>query len=149
MQTGFGFESDNMAEQYITTMMNIVRPVLEKSMVLACEYAKVCGRDIVLPEDIEYASKYCAMYTVGQDIGSIFPEIYNDQDEDEDEDEEEDEIEEVDDADCPPFTRYSGTEERFKRINEAYDRWDSWQPQNPTEVMLKNAINSNGPSGMD
>ena len=142
MQTGFGFESDNMAEQYITTMMNIVTPVLEKSMVLACEYAKVCGRDIVLPEDIEYASKYCAMYTVGEDIGSIFPEIYNDQDE-------EDEIEEVDDADCPPFARYSGTEERFKRINEAYDRWDSWQPQNPTEVMLKNAINSNGPSGMD
>jgi hypothetical protein len=145
MQTGFGFESDNMAEQYITTMMNIVTPVLEKSMVLACEYAKVCGRDIVLPEDIEYASKYCAMYTVGEDIGSIFPEIYNDQDEDD----EEDEIEEVDDADCPPFARYSGTEERFKRINEAYDRWDSWQPQNPTEVMLKNAINSNGPSGMD
>ena len=142
MQTGFGFESDYMAEQYITTMMNIVRPVLEKSMVLACEYAKVCGRDIVLPEDIEYASKYCAMYTVGEDIGSIFPEIYNDQDE-------EDEIEEVDDADCPPFARYSGTEERFKRINEAYDRWNSWQPQNPTEVMLKNAINSNGPSGMD
>ena len=145
MQTGFGDSGDNMAEQYISTMMNIVTPVLEKSMVLACEYAKVCGRDIVLPEDIEYASKYCAMYTVGEDIGSIFPEIYNDQDEED----EEDEIEEVDDADCPPFARYSGTEERFRRINEAYDRWDSWQPQNPTEVMLKNAINSNGPSGMD
>jgi len=143
MQTGFGFEGDNMAEQYIAAMMNIVRPVLEKSMVLACEYSKACGRDILLPEDIEYASKYCAMYTVGHDIGSIFPEIYNDQDD------EEDEIDEVDDADCPPFARYSGTEERFKRINEAYDRWDSWQPQNPTEVMLKNAINSNGPSGMD
>ena len=145
MQTGFGDSGDNMAEQYISTMMNIVTPVLEKSMVLACEYSKACGRDILLPEDIEYASKYCAMYTVGHDIGSIFPEIYNDQDEED----EEDEIEEVDDADCPPFARYSGTEERFKRINEAYDRWDSWQPQNPTEVMLKNAINSNGPSGMD
>lgn len=145
MQTGFGDSGDNMAEQYISTMMNIVTPVLEKSMVLACEYSKACGRDILLPEDIEYASKYCAMYTVGEDIGSIFPEIYNDQDEED----EEDEIKEVDDADCPPFARYSGTEERFKRINEAYDRWDSWQPQNPTEVMLKNAINSNGPSGMD
>jgi len=125
-------------------MMNIVTPVLEKSMVLACEYSKACGRDIVLPEDIEYASRYCAMYTVGNDIGSIFPEIYNDQDDDE-----EDEIEEVDDADCPPFTRYSGGDLKFIHINEAYDRWDSWQPQNPTEVMLKNAINSNGPSGMD
>ena len=60
MQTGFGDSGDNMAEQYISTMMNIVTPVLEKSMVLACEYAKACGRDIVLPEDIEYASKYCA-----------------------------------------------------------------------------------------
>jgi hypothetical protein len=144
MQTGFGDSGDNMAEQYISTMMNIVTPVLEKSMVLACEYSKACGRDIVLPEDIEYASRYCAMYTVGNDIGSIFPEIYNDQDDDE-----EDEIEEVDDADCPPFTRYSGGDLKFIHINEAYDRWDSWQPQNPTEVMLKNAINSNGPSGMD
>lgn len=143
MQTGFGDSSDNMAEQYINTMINIVTPVLEKSMVLACEYSKACGRDIVLPEDIEYASKYCAMYTVGEDIETIFPEIYN---EDEDED---DPIEEVDEQDCPPFVRYSGTEERFKHINEAYDRWDSWQPQNPIEVMLKNAINSNGPSGVD
>lgn len=147
MQTGFGDSGDNMAKQYISTMMNIVTPVLEKSMVLACEYAKACGRDIVLPEDIEYASKYCAMYTVGEDIGTIFPEIYNEDDEDEEEGD--DIIEEVDEQECPPFARYSGTEERFKRINEAYDRWDSWQPQNPTEVMLKNAINSNGPSGVD
>jgi hypothetical protein len=28
-------------------------------------------------------------------------------------------------------------------MNEAYDRWDSWVPQSPTEEMLKNAINSN------
>ena len=145
MQTGFGDSGDNMAEQYISTMMNIVTPVLEKSMVLACEYSKACGRDIVLPEDIEYASKYCAMYTVGEDIGTIFPEIYNE----DEEDDEDDSIEEVDEQDCPPFVRYSGTEERFRRINEAYDRWESWQPQNPTEVMLKNAINSNGPSGVD
>ena len=87
------------------------------------------------------------MYTVGEDIGTIFPEIYNEDDEDEEEGD--DIIEEVDEQECPPFARYSGTEERFKRINEAYDRWDSWQPQNPTEVMLKNAINSNGPSGVD
>ena len=87
MQTGFGDSGDNMAEQYISTMMNIVTPVLEKSMVLACEYSKACGRDILLPEDIEYASKYCAMYTVVHDICSIFPEIYNDQDDDEEEDE--------------------------------------------------------------
>jgi len=26
----------------------------------------------------------------------------------------------------------------------AYDNWDTWVPKNPTEQMLKNAIDSNG-----
>ena len=113
-------------------------PVMEKSMLLAAEYSKACGRDTVLSEDMEYAMKYCAMYTVGQDIGSLFPEIY-DEEESDDED-----IEEVAEEDCPPFERYSGQEERFILMNQAHDRWESWIPQNPTEAMLKNAINSNG-----
>jgi len=110
---------------------------MEKSMLFASEYSKACGRDTVLPEDLEYAIKYCAMYTVGQDIGTLFPDLYNEEDSDEDD------IEEVDDENCPPFERYIGTDERFILMNQAYDRWDSWVPQNPTEQMLKNAINSN------
>ena len=83
---------------------------------------------------MEYAMKYCAMNTVGQTIGSIVPEIYDDED---------CEIEEVDPGDCPPFERYSGPDPDFIQVNEAYDRWDNWIPQNPTEKLLKNAVNSN------
>ena len=88
---------------------------------------------------MEYASKYCAMYTVGQNIGSIFPEVYDDEESGEDEIE----IEEVAEDECPSFVRYSGDDPKFIQMNEAYDRWHSWEPQSPAEQMLKNALNSN------
>lgn len=138
MQTGFGDGGDGLMNQYIETMTNLLMPVMERSTILAAEYSKACGRDTLLPEDMEYAMKYCAMYTVGQDVGSLFPEIYE-----EGEEEEEEEMPIVDPEECPPFERYSGDDPTFLQMNEAYDRWDSWQPQNPTEQMLKNAINSN------
>ena len=67
MQTGFGDAGDRMAEQYIDTMTNLLLPVMEKITLLAAEYSKACGRDIILSEDMEYAMKYCAMNTVGRD----------------------------------------------------------------------------------
>ena len=139
MQTGFGDAGDRMAEQYMETMTNILLPVLEQAVVLAAEYSKACGRDTLLPEDMEYTMKYCAMHTVGQTTGSMYPEIYQD-DEEEESDEE---MEVVSEDECPSFERYSGNDATFIQVNDAYDRWDSWEPQNPTEHMLKNAINSN------
>ena len=137
MQSGFGDGGDRMVEQYIETMTNILLPVMEKSTLLAAEYSKACGRDVIVSEDMEYAMKYCAMYKVGESIGSTMPEIY------EEELTEEEGEEDVDPEDCPEFVRYSGTDPTFLQVNEAFDRLDTWQPQNPTEQMLKNAINSN------
>ena len=74
------------------------------------------------------------MNTVGETIGSIMPEIYDEELSDEDE---ESDFEEVDPEDCPEFVRYSGNDQNFTMVNEAVDRWDSWVPQNPTEQMLK------------
>ena len=56
--------------------IEIITPVLEQSVLLAADYAKACGRDAILSKDFEYAIKYCAMNTIGQKIGSHFPEIY-------------------------------------------------------------------------
>ena len=61
MQTGFGDAGDRMAEQYMETMTNILLPVLEQAVVLAAEYSKACGRDTLLPEDMEYTMKYCCL----------------------------------------------------------------------------------------
>ena len=134
----------NLIEQVQESAINIIQPVLERSMILAAEYAKACGRDIVLAEDMEYAMKYCAMHEVGKKIGTHFPEIYE-------EESSEDEIEIEEDEDVP-FTRYSGREYKFVKMNMAYDNWNTWEPKNPSEQMLKNAIDSNehiGANGMD
>jgi hypothetical protein len=134
----------NLIEQVQDSAINRIQPGLERSMILAAEYAKACGRDIVLGEDMEYAMKYCAMHEVGKKIGTHFPEIYEEESSDEDI-----EIEEDEDV---PFTRYSGREYKFVKMNMAYDNWNTWEPKNPSEQMLKNAINSNehiGADGMD
>jgi len=78
------------------------------------------------------------MYTVGQQIGTYYPEIYDDTDSGEDD------IEIDDDIDESMFEPYSGDDERFVKINDAYDAWDGWSPTNPSETMIKNAIDSNG-----
>ena len=146
MKTGFGESSGAYEESQQEALFGILLPVLERSMILAAEYSKACGRDTVLGEDMEYAIKYWGMYTVGQNIGSICPEIYDEESSDEED------IEEVEPSECPSFERYSGDDPTFKQMNEAYDRWDSWVPQSPVEEMLKNAINSNeyiGSGGMD
>jgi len=139
MQTGFGDTSNSMAEKYIETMTKILLPVLERATLLAAEYSKACGRNTLLSEDMEYATKYCVMHTVGNTIGPLFPEIYENA-----EDSDEEDIEVVAPDDCPKFTRYTGSDPMFIQVNDAYDNWDSWEPQNPTEQILKNAINSNG-----
>ena len=146
MKTGFGETSGAYEQSQQDALMGILLPVLERSMILAAEYSKACGRDTVLSEDMEYAIKYCVMYTVGQDIGSLFPEIYNEESSDEED------IEEIEPDECPPFVRYSGADPTFRQMNEACDRWDTWIPQSPVEEMLKNAINSNeyiGAGGLD
>ena len=127
-----------LIEQVQESAINIIQPVMEKSMVFAAEYAKACGRDIVLGEDLEYAMKYCAMNEVGKKMGTHFPEIY------EDEYDTEEEIEVIDeDEEDIEFERYSGREYKFVKMNIAYDNWENWVPKNPSEQMLKNAIDSN------
>jgi hypothetical protein len=142
MQTGFNGSADDMTENYIATMIDIFLPVLEQSMVIAGHYSKGCERDVLLPEDIEYATTYCAMRKVGQVIGSTMPEIYES-----DSDDSGSEIEEVPVEDCPEFVRYSGDDPFLIEINAAYDMWDTWVPQSPAEDILKNTINSNGHLG--
>jgi hypothetical protein len=116
--------------------IDIILPVIEASLIYASHYCKSTGRSTVTAKDMEYGMKYAAMSTVGKHIGSHFPEIYEEESESDEEC-----VEIVDDSD-EPFTRYVGTEELFVKMNEAYDTWDSWEPESPAEIMIKNAIES-------
>lgn len=123
-----------MEQQFIDSSISILMPVMEKSMIMAAEYSKKCNRTFVTAMDLKYAMRYCAMKTVGDKIGSHFPEIYEQESESDESD-----IEEVEETE-EDFTRYSGDDELMNSINEAYDNWEGWEPQSPAESMLKDAI---------
>ena len=131
-------EQDGLSSQMAKSAIDIITPVLESAVVLSGHYARACGRDTILAKDMEYCMKYCAMYTVGHQIGTYYPDLYNSDDSGEDDMSIDEEIDES------AFEPYSGDDERFTRINDAYDAWDGWSPSNPSEEMIKNAIDSNG-----
>jgi hypothetical protein len=116
---------------------DILLPVIEKASLLAAKYMKACERNTLTAMDLQYAMKYCARYEVGVDMGSIFTESESDS-----ESESDFEFETVNEEE-EPFTRYTGEDVEILRINECFDTWESWEPTNPAESMLKDAINKN------
>ena len=115
--------------------IDIFLPVLESSVVLAAHYAKATGRDCVTAQDMCYGLMYAARTITGKQVGSLFPEIYDESDEEEEDENEEDEEE-------PAWIRYEGTDnEHAVKMNECADSWDEWEPESPAEAALKNAVN--------
>lgn len=140
-RTGEG-ELDTSA--ILESALDIFRPVMESATVLAAHYAKACGRDVVLQEDMRFGMMYAARYVTGRQIGSLFPEIYQSDSDEEEEDPDGSESsgswETVDDEELV-WTRYEGSEDdQALKMNECADSWDAWEPQNPSERALKNAI---------
>ena len=116
--------------------IDIFLPVLESSVVLAAHYAKATGRDCVTAQDMCYGLMYAARTITGKQVGSLYPEIYEEDDDDEEEEEDENEEEE------PAWVRYDGTDnEHAVKMNECADTWDAWEPESPAEAALKNAVN--------
>ena len=115
--------------------IDIFLPVLESSVVLAAHYAKATGRDCVTAQDMCYGLMYAARTITGKQVGSLFPEIYDESDEEEEDEENEEDEEEQ-------WIRYEGTDnEHAIKMNECADTWDAWEPESPAEAALKNAVN--------
>jgi hypothetical protein len=118
------------------TAIDIFLPVLESSVVLAAHYAKATGRDCVTAQDMCYGLMYAARTVTGKQIGSLFPEVYDESDE------EEEEESEGSDDDEEQWIRYEGTDnEHAIKMNECADTWEEWEPESPAEAALKNAVN--------
>ena len=113
---------------------DILMPVMESAMILASHYSKACSRDTVTGKDVAYGLMYAVRNVTGNQIGSLFPEIYDNEEGSDDADS----IQEVDES-TEPFTRYEGFEELFVNMNRCADTWDSWEPTSPIERILKSA----------
>jgi hypothetical protein len=124
-----------------SSAIELLLPVLESSTVLAAHYAKACGRDMVVAKDMKLGMMFAARNVLGKQVGTLYPEIYEEDEEDE-EDEEEEEVEDEE------WTRYEGTDDDTAiKMNECEATWNEWVPQSPAERMLKKAIENE--SGSD
>jgi hypothetical protein len=130
----------------LESALDIFRPVMESATVLAAHYTKACGRDVVLQEDMRLGMMYAARYVTGRQVGSLFPEIYSESRSDSStegsgsDSESSGSWETVSDSEMV-WTRYEGTDDdQALKMNECAETWDAWEPQNPSERALKNAI---------
>lgn len=116
--------------------MEIFLPVMESATVLAAHYAKACGRDIILAQDMNIGLMYAARNVTGKQVGTLFPEIYEETGSESDsgswETASDEEI---------VWARYDGTDDEMAiKMNECADTWDSWEPESPAEGAIKNAV---------
>ena len=128
-----------MEDDFINSAIDMITPVMEGAMILGAQYAKACGRNTVTGMDMKYGMRYAAKNIAGKQIGTLFPELQDD----EDSEDEADRIEEVDEDD-EPFTRYTGDDQIMSEVNKSYDEWEDWEPFSPLEKMLKSAIDNSG-----
>ena len=126
-----------MEEGILESSIEIFKPVMESATVLAAHYAKACGRDTVMAEDMHMGMMYAARNVTGRQVGSLFPEIYDDEDTDSD-----GSWETVDDEELQ-WARYSGDDDMANKMNECADTWNTWEPDTPAERALKNAVDKN------
>lgn len=113
--------------------LDIFLPVMESATILAGHYAKACGRDVVVAEDMKIGLMYSARHVTGKQIGTLFPEIYEESDSDSEESD-------GSESDDPEWVRYEGPDELANKMNECYDTWDAWVPESPAEAALKSAV---------
>jgi len=131
--------------------LDIFLPVMESAVVLAAHYCKAAGRDCVQAEDMRIGLMFAARNVAGKHLGTLYPELYEEDESDPDEESDEDSgsgsWETVSDGEESPcdsddvWTPYTGTEDDMaRRMNECAETWDAWEPETPAERALKNAV---------
>ena len=126
---------DIVGESAVDTAASLLVPCLEAAAIIAVEYSRACGRDVVLSRDFQYGLKFAARHVLGKQLESLFSDDESDDDEEADDAISVDEDEEV-------WTRYDGDDSRLRIVNEAAESWDGWVPETDVERAIKQSIDS-------
>ena len=142
MKTGQG---DMDTSEIENAALDLFLPVLESATVLAAHYCKACQRNTITAEDMSYGLMYAARHVTGKQVGSLYPEIYEDeQDSGTESDPEADSDSGPEDEAENPWTKYEGTDNDMAcKMNECANTWNEWTPETPAERALKDAVDKN------
>jgi hypothetical protein len=156
MKSGLLGNADTTAMDPVEELkiMSLIMTFLEYAMKNANEYVNIMGRNGITTKDLEYAMKneVFAFLTrnqaeIQEKTAEYFEDISQDyhQSSDEESDSDEMDLDEftIDDSELEEFTRYTGnTDELCIQMNESYDRWNDWVPENDFETSLKQSIDN-------
>lgn len=142
MKTGEGEMDTSALEQ---SAIDLFLPVMESGTVLAAHYAQACGRDCVVGRDMRYGLMYAARNVAGKHVGSLYPEVYDEESDESDPDEDDESDPDEDEESDPEWTEYEGADDDMAvKMNDCARTWAEWVPSNPTEAALKSAVDSVG-----
>jgi hypothetical protein len=160
MKSGFGSASESVKKplsgadiEHIEILLSLF---ISNSISNASKYVTHCGRNGVSKEDINYALKYEVFEflnnkNINADIKQATEDYheYLDEEESDDDDEAEAEAEAefiIPDEEVDEFKRIDPSlicdENRgfIDKYHNHFDKWNSWQPVSPLDIILKNAI---------
>ena len=142
MRTGFDNVSDTsngVCESMEETGGAILQVLLEKAVESGIYYMKAAERTTLTATDMTYGMMYEAHEFMERP--ELEENVQQAIDEEEDSEEESDttEIEEMEDAE-EEFTRVNSNDPKIVKMNEYYDTWGSWNPDDPIIKALKNSI---------
>lgn len=139
MKTGFSIYDepgidDDLREKSLTMLFLLI----EKAFKTASTYVKAAHRFSVTQLDMKYALIYEAHVFFQRDsLEQEFHDAYLNQSSSSDCDE--DALEVTDETD-EPFTRAVSDDPQIQQMNLYFDEWDSWNPSDPIQRILKKAI---------
>lgn len=131
----------------------ILTTFMKRAIEVGGRYATAAGRDTLSSMDVLYALQYQTHIFIEemddnmeQEFDDNLPNDSNSnsnesdsEDDDEDEDEEDESDSEDDDDDM--FSRCEDpTDPLIVKMNEYHDNWNTWEPSNEIQKLLKNAI---------
>jgi len=142
MRSGIGTEDVTITDPDIERRCAaIILSLMEKIMQTAEAYCSASKRDTITPMDMVFASRYCCKTFMESDGLEERVDHFDQairEEEDNSDDEWDDSDEEVTDVPDGTFARCPmGVSKLTDDINDSYDGWDEWVPQDGIQRCLK------------
>lgn len=141
MKSGFNNLNESLSNEMIENVHALVYAFMEKAMLSADVYVRHSGRNTITKKDIELGLKsetfkFLQRENILEDINKWQEILQEDEDT-----EDEAELEEIiNKNEYVEFTKSNCSCKNCEFFNSIEDKWDSWEPQNQIEHILKGAL---------
>ena len=145
LKSGFGAAEYTLPREFEAKVESMLQVLLEKAMGTASHYVKAAKRNAITPTDMKYAMMFEAHeFWDRPDLEERFGEIYTDAiDDSESEYDSDSESCEADDS-GDEFCEADDSDAIAAKMNKYAREWSSWNPEDPLQIALKNAIDNMG-----